>query len=142
MMRRSVIFCFLVCLFVGCSLVSAADQEIPNLVGNWSGTSAGHDRAHGYDGPSNWTYVLSVTDQKDRAFNGTVYYTSVDPNGTSGSIGYSGVIGSDMESFYIAEYAEGYCFGQIIDSDHLELIYLESGDDASASIDWFTRENP
>ncbi len=111
-----------------------------DLVGTWTGTSTGHDRVDGFDGPSSWEFVLAVSDQRDRAFNGTIQFTNIADPDRNGIIGFSGVIGSDMKSLYISEYNDGLIIGQILDPDTLEFIYLETGEDASAAIDTFRRE--
>lgn len=118
-----------------------ADSTIPDLSGNWTGTSTGHDRAEGFEGPSSWQFLLSVAEQKDRAFNGTISYTNIFNQDKTGVIGFSGVIGPDMKTVYLTEYTTtGFIIGQILDPDTMEFIYLESGEDASAAIDTFTRE--
>ncbi|PKL60204.1 MAG: hypothetical protein CVV33_03865 [Methanomicrobiales archaeon HGW-Methanomicrobiales-4] len=127
-------------MMTGTSL-TLADSKIPDLSGNWTGTSTGHDRAGGFDGPSSWQFLLSVGEQKNRAFNGTISYTNILDKDKTGVIGFSGVIGPDMKTVYLTEYTTpGFIIGQIMDPDTMELIYLESGEDASAAIDTFTRE--
>lgn len=141
MMRELIVVILMGLVWAGTCPVFAEPQAVPDLTGNWTGTSTGHDRVAGYDGPPSWQLFMSVVDQRDRAFNGTISYKNSNNPDKSGSTGFSGVIGPDMKTVYLAEYTtNGFVIGEIIDSDTMEFIYLESGDDASAAIDTFTRE--
>lgn len=124
----------------GTFFTSADIPSIPNLVGNWTGVSYGHDKIDGYDGPSNWEFLLSITEQKKRAFNGTITFAQKNNPESGQTVGFSGVIGPDMKTIYLSEYNDGLSFGQIIDPDTMEIIYLKTGDYASAAIDTFTRK--
>ncbi|HWQ66396.1 MAG TPA: hypothetical protein VN372_05955 [Methanospirillum sp.] len=142
MIRTGLFVTLIMLMIAGFSLSSAETQNPPDLVGNWTGTSVGHDRTEGYDGPSSWDFILSISEQKGRVFNGTISFTHKADKTKNGSVGFSGVIGSDMKSLYMAEYLDGFNVGQIMGPDTLEILYLESGEEASAAIDTFTRELP
>ena len=139
MIRRFFVLSLIVFLFSGTCSVIAESPLIPDLKGNWTGPSTGYDRVDGYDGPSRWQFSMSITDQRDRVFNGTISYTNRLHPENNGATGISGVIGPDMKSVYLVEYSDGIIIGKIIDADMMEFIYLESGKEASAAIDTFTR---
>ncbi|WP_319537712.1 hypothetical protein [uncultured Methanospirillum sp.] len=129
-----------IALTLFCSITSAT-PAVPDLTGNWTGTSVGYDREGGYDGPSNWTFLVTIVEQRGRVFNGTIGYSNMSNLSQKGSVGFSGVMGNDLESFYLTEYGSGYVIGKIIDTDMMEFIYLESAD-GSAAIDTLTRVKP
>ena len=60
----------LVCIWS--TSVFAEPTSVPDLIGNWTGTSTGHYADIGYIGPETFTYTFVVIDQKDRIFNGTL----------------------------------------------------------------------
>jgi len=131
-------------LFVALTLfcsVTSASPVVPDLVGNWTGTSVGYDREGGYDSPSNWTFLVSIVEQRGRVFNGTIGYSNIGNQSLTGSVCFSGVLGHDLESVYITEFDSGYIIGKIIDADTMEFIYLESAD-GSTAIDTLTRVKP
>jgi hypothetical protein len=127
-------------ILVGNFLTSADTPKVPDLVGNWTGTSSGHEKVGGYEGFSDYQLLLSVTEQRDRVFNGTLSFKSISTNEIDETVGFSGVIGPDMKSVYISEYDQGISIGLIISPDTLEIIYLETGKNAMAVIDTFARE--
>ncbi len=138
-MRR--VFCcsLLILLIAVGSSVLADSQTLPNLTGNWSGTSIGYDSEGGYDGPPSWEFLVSITEQRGRVFNGTITFTNVIDPQNNDKVDISGVISPDMKTVYLVEYKEGMIIGQIIDKDHMEFIYLESGEGGSSAIDTLTR---
>lgn len=121
--------------------VFADSATIPDLKGNWTGTSVGHTKGGGYDDLLTYIYKLSIVEQKDRAFNGTIAFVNKSDEKYLGEFGFSGVIGPDMKSLYLAEYEDGLDFGQIIDSDTIEIIYMQSGKNAAVAIETFTRDS-
>lgn len=127
--------CILTCM--AGSIVSAETASIPDLIGNWTGTSVGHMKEGGYETPLDYNYTLSIEDQTGRAFNGTLYITG--PN-YKGNTGFSAVIGNDMTSLYMSQYDDGFDFGEIISPNEIELIYAESGKNGMALIESFIRE--
>jgi len=63
----------------------------------------------------------------------------IDPQ-NYGSDNISGIISPDMKVVSLGEYGEGLIIGQIIDTGHMEFIYLENGEWGSTAIDTLTRE--
>ena len=128
-MRASGTLILLLCTTIGLSFVSADTTEIPDLVGNWTGTSTGHNAVKGYFQEGDYGYVFSVTEQKGRIFNGTLYVTEKE-NITA--YPYSGVISHDLKSFTIAEYGTGEDFGYLISPGEMELTLLVNEPDGFA----------
>jgi hypothetical protein len=121
-------------------LVSAvhADQgESLDLVGNWTGTSTGHMKYGGYNETSIFSYRLNIKEQYERCFNGSFYVTV---RGKTHTIGFSGVIGRDLQSLYLTEYEGGIDIGKIISPDEIELAYLQDGKKGMAMIERFFRD--
>ncbi|PKL60840.1 MAG: hypothetical protein CVV33_00610 [Methanomicrobiales archaeon HGW-Methanomicrobiales-4] len=118
-------------------MVSAETESIPDLVGNWTGTSVGHMKQSGYEGSLGYNYTLSIEEQKGRTFNGTLYIFGPDYNG---STGFSAAIGHDMKNFYMPQYDQGMNFGEIISQDEIEIIYAVTGKNGAALIESFIRE--
>jgi hypothetical protein len=60
-------------------------------------------------------------------------------NGTETVSGFAGAIGRDGRTFTIAEELGGYCTGEILAADEIEMIYVEDGSPYSIAIDSFRR---
>jgi len=111
--------------------------SIPSLVGTWSGPSAGYEEGIGFSNYHDLNIRMMVTDQKDRVFAGRILFTA---NGTESATEFAGVIGREGRTFAMSEQTGGYCFGEILGPDAIEITYLEDGSPYSASVDAFTRE--
>lgn len=116
---------FLGLLILILSATGICVAEIPNLVGNWTGSGPGYDEDLGYVDEADYSLNFSVTTQKDRIFNGNISYRV---NGTEVVEGFAGAIGLDNETIYIAEFNSGYDLGTIISKDEIEMIYIQDGD--------------
>jgi len=75
---------------------------------------------------------MTVVEQKGRLFTGNLTY---ELNGTETVEGFSGAIGLDNKTIYMAEFREGFDLGTIVSEDEIELIYLQEGAKAQAEID-------
>ena len=107
--------------------------QIPDLLGNWTGSENEYIAEHGsYKLSENTSVSYAITEQKDRLFTGNVTYME---NGKEMVEGFAGAIGLDNKTLYIAEFKEGYDFGTIISDDEIELIYLEDGETGKATVD-------
>lgn len=127
-------------LFVSLAAIILAtmtsNAEIPNLLGNWTGSWNGYSKE---DGQVNATYGginFTVLEQKGRIFAGNLIINF--KNETTNE-GFAGAIGLDNKTFYLAEFDEGYAFGTVISSDKIEYIYLADGENASVAIDGLHR---
>jgi hypothetical protein len=111
--------------------ISAA--QVPNLVGNWTGSENGYYGEAGiYKLSENTSVNMAIVEQKDRLFTGNIRYTV---NGTEIAERLAGAIGLDNKTLDIAEYDKGYDMGTIISNNEIELIYVEDGKSGWASIE-------
>lgn len=86
---------------------------------------------------------MIISEQRGRLFTGNLS-TNSSLNHTDlglGTEGFSGIIGLDNRTIYMAEYDKGYDIGTITSNDTIELAYLEDGEKAGAFIDRFHRVN-
>ena len=67
---------------------------------------------------------------------GTIVFSA---NGTTSASGFAGAIGRDGRTLSISEEAGGYCTGEVVGEDEIELIYMEDGSPYSIAIDSFKR---
>jgi hypothetical protein len=130
-MNEKLVFA-LVALMLATIGLSAA--EIPNLVGNWTGTYEGYANGIGYKATNETGAItLVISEQLGRLFTGNLTELG------QGTAGVSGVIALDNQTFYMTEYDGGYDIGTILSSDTIELLYLEDGEKGGAFIDEFHR---
>jgi hypothetical protein len=104
--------------------------EIPNLVGNW--TCSEEQNVFRHEFQEGMALNMSVVEQRGRLFTGNLTY---ELNGTETVEGFSGAIGLDNRSIYMAEFREGFDLGTVISEDEIELLYLQEGSRAQAEID-------
>jgi hypothetical protein len=112
--------------------------DIPNLVGNWTGSYEGYVNNIGYTNATD-ALTLTISEQKGRLFTGNL---SGNLSGLGKEVGgFSGVIALDNKTFYMAEYDMGYDAGTMLSNDTIELLYLEDGKTGRVFIDEFHRVN-
>lgn len=128
----------LVALLVLCTvgLVSADSETVPSLIGNWTGTSVGHNQESGYFGEESYSYILSITEQQGRVFNGTLFEEGIKGHN---EYTFSGIIGHDMRTLHLAEHQKGKDIGYLLTPDELELILLVEGQGGLAELCSLTR---
>jgi len=114
----------------------ATTPAIPSLVGTWTGPMAGYDEGSGFTSYPNLTLAMTITEQHGRIFAGDMVFSS---NGTSEKSGFAGAIGRDGRTLSITEQDDGYCSGEIIGADEIELTYVQAGSPYSVAIDSFKR---
>lgn len=113
-------------LAMGICTAQVSKAQVPNLVGNWSGSENGYFASNGsYKLAENLSINLAIVEQKDHLFTGNLTVPS--ENGTKNAEDLSGIIGSDNKTLYIAEFKDGYDLGSIISDNEIELIYLQDG---------------
>jgi hypothetical protein len=110
--------------------------SIPNLTGTWTGPMQGYDQGTGFSDYPALGVKMMITEQKGRVFAGHVVFTM---NGTDSVSGFAGAIGRDGRTLSITEEAGGYCTGEIVADNEIELIYMEDGSPYSMAIDSFKR---
>jgi hypothetical protein len=128
------IWCVIFLAFLATGICAA---QVPNLVGNWTGSENAYSAADGsYKLLESINISLAIVEQKGRLFTGDVTYTR---NGTEIVEGLAGAIGLDNKTLYIAEFNEGYALGTIISEDEIEPIYLADGAMGGVAIDTLHR---
>ena len=129
-MKKILFLALLVLVFWATGMCAA---EVPNLLGNWTGSGNALDAVNGSSKlTENLIVNVTIGEQKDRLFAGNMTYME---NGTEIVEGFSGAIGSDNKTLYIAEFRDGYDMGTIISEDVIELIYLHDGKMGIVEID-------
>jgi hypothetical protein len=122
--------------------IGLSAAEIPNLTGNWTGSFKGYEKNAGYlDENKTGSLNIVISEQTGRLFTGTFTENSslTQKNQGNWTEGFSGVIGLDNRTLYLAEYDKGYDIGTLLSNDAFELVYLEDGANAGAYIDTFYR---
>jgi hypothetical protein len=116
-----------------------SSAQLPDLVGNWTGSAAGYIEGRVYwETLNSSAIVMMIEEQKDRLFTGRMIFRLAE--GKQRVEGFSGSIALDNKTLYIAEYDRGYDVGTMISPDEMELIYLEDGANLTAAIDHLYRE--
>ena len=130
-MGKKIVFALAALILASIGLSAA---EIPNLVGNWTGSYEGYANSNDYKA-SNETgaITLVISEQQGRLFIGNLSEMG------QGTAAVSGVIALDNLTFYMTEYDGGYDIGTVLSSDSIELLYLEDGEKGGAFIDEFHR---
>ena len=114
--------------------IGLSAAEIPNLVGNWTGSYEGYTNGGVYKATNETGAItLVISEQLGRLFTGNLSELG------QGIAAISGVISLDNKTFYMAEYDGGYDIGTVLSSDTVELLYLEDGEKGGAFIDRFHR---
>jgi hypothetical protein len=107
--------------------IGICTAQVPNLVGKWVGSENGYFASNGsYMLAENLSVNLIIVEQKGRLFTGNLTYPL--ENGTKFTEDFSGAIGLDNKTLYIAEIKEGYNLGTIISDNEIEQIYLQDGE--------------
>ena len=137
----TILLLILAVLASGCTTATPAvvpvqKTVIPNLTGNWTGPMLGFDEREGFTDHPNLTAVMTVSEQHGRVFSGFITFRSISTESTDE---FAGVIGRDNRTLTIAEHGGGYCTGEVLSKDEIELIYMQDGSPYSISIDSFKR---
>ena len=120
--------------------LSAAD--IPNLIGNWTGFGEGYQNSTGYLNKNEaGALTMMISEQKGRLFIGNLVINESSEHRVLSPLieGFSGIIGLDNKTLFIAEYDKGYDLGTLTSNNAAELYYLEDGENAGAFILTLTR---
>lgn len=114
--------------------IGLSAAQIPNLVGNWTGSYDGYTNSGSYIATNESAAInLVISEQTGRLFTGNLSELG------QGAAAISGVIALDNKTFYMTEYDGGYDVGTVLSSDTIELLYLEDGEKGGAFIDEFHR---
>ena len=102
---------------------SSDNNDIPNLIGTWTGVNKTLSEQRGF---RSWEKKVEITEQKDRRFKGTFSYTD-------GTKNFFGVIHPDNVTItWVASNSRGYNIGKLLDTNNLSACYVEAGIDATA----------
>lgn len=123
-MKRITILFFAMAFALCTAQVYAQDKDIPNLVGTWHATGSLHFMKHGFQPKMDKSAEYVVKEQQGRIFHGVMI---VHRPMNKIQDRFSGVIGKDNKSFYIAGHAEGVQFGSIEGPDDATIYYLYPG---------------
>jgi hypothetical protein len=127
-------FCAIAALMLAMATMGSSIADIPNLVGNWTGSYEGYANGAGYKAANETGAItLVISEQSGRIFAGNLSELGHETEG------FSGVIASDNKTIYMAEYDSGYDVGTVLSDDTIELAYLEDGENGGAFIDEFHR---
>lgn len=115
------LFLFIIYLFLAPNVSLA--EEIPNLIGKWSGENKTFSELKGM---KSWDKTINITEQKDRRFKGSFTYSD-------GTKNFFGVIHPDNETItWVASNSRGYNLGKLLGKNKISACYVESGIDATA----------
>ena len=109
---------------------------IPELTGNWSGTSTGYLYQSGYR-LFNETIMMMVTSQDGRLFTGVISFPRM--NGVVETKAFAGVLGDDGKTLKNIEYPGGFSDGAILSGDEIELIFRDEASPSTICIDSLRR---
>jgi hypothetical protein len=109
---------------------------IPDLTGNWTASMTGYEGSTGFTDYSTVTMAMTISEQHGRIFSG---YTVFTENGTETRTAIAGVIGRDGRTLSTAEQGGGYCLGEVVGPDEIELVYLQDGEQYGVAIDSLRR---
>ena len=127
-------FCAVAALMLAMATIGSSIADIPNLVGNWTGSFEGYTNGAGYKAANETGAItLVISQQSGRLFAGNLSELGQETEG------FSGIIASDNKTLYMAEYDRGYDIGTVLTDDIIELAYLEDGENGGAFIDEFHR---
>ena len=129
-MKQILCLALLVLVFLAMGICTA---KVPDLLGKWTGLESLYGEVNGSAKlTENKSLNVTVVEQKNRLVTGNMTYKL--ENGTGIVEGFAGAIGLDNKTLYLAEFNEGYDLGTIISNDEIELIYLQDGKMAEATI--------
>ena len=113
---------------------SGTTVSTPDLTGDWTGTFKNYVAGEGYGNGTGYTIIMSVADQQDRIFSGTLYIT----NSTQAIVyhqAFAGAVGPDGKTLTIVQSDGSYTTGTYTAPDQVELIYALSGENYDVAID-------
>ncbi len=140
-MKAALSFLILI-LFVflaGCTGTAPAQTtpSLPNLTGTWSGPMEGYDEGTGFTDYRDLALAMVVEEQHGRLFSGYFRLTS---NSTVSDLYFAGAVGRDNKTLTITEREGGYCLGEVLGPDEIELTYMQDGSPYSIAIDHLKRK--
>lgn len=117
---------------VSICLANPNEDQIPNLVGTWTGENKTFSEKKGY---LTWAKTVEISEQKGRIFKGQFTYSD-------GTKHFFGVIYPDNTSFtWVSPDSKGYNQGRIHGKNNISACYVESGIDATVGCVELTRKS-
>ena len=108
-------------------------QDVPSMVGTWTGRGEGVGIK---DGWSSGDVTFVITEQRGSAFKGHVLYPEPDGEGRNDFVG---AVALDGRTITTAD-EDGVSTGFLVDPNTCELCYFEPGEDAEVSCVRLTRQ--
>ena len=96
----------------------------------------GYEGSMGFTDYSTVTMTMTISEQHGRIFSGYSVFTE---NGTKTRTPIAGIIGRDGRTISTAEQGGGYCLGEVVGPDEIELVYLQDGEQYGVAIDSLRR---
>lgn len=115
--------------------VTTVVKGLPNLAGNWTGSSTGYLRGTEYQ-VFHDEVRMNIVEQDGRFFKGQVSYAM---NGTVVTKDFAGILSHDGKTFETVEYPDGFSDGVMIAPDRIELIFRDNADPSRIAVDTFIR---
>jgi len=97
----------------------------------------GYDEGTGFTNYPHLTIAMVIEEQHGRLFSGHFLLSS---NSTEWTIYFAGAIGRDNTTLTITERDGGYCLGEVVAPDEIELTYMQDGSPYSIAVDYLKRE--
>ena len=116
---------------------TAATPAIPDISGTWTGPMQGYEEGTGYTDYPAVTMAMVVSEQHGRIFSGSFLCTP--SNGTVIKSEFAGVIARDGRLLDIVEKGGGYCTGEVVAKNEIELKYMYDGTPYSIASDSLKR---
>jgi hypothetical protein len=120
------------------AVTTPSAQVIPDLTGNWSGTSTGYMYRSGYE-IFNDTLTMQVTSQEGRLFTGILTFPMKDGTVTTKAV--AGVLSDDGTTIQEIEYPSGFSDGALLPGGGIELIFRDEADPSTICIDLLRRSD-
>jgi hypothetical protein len=106
-------------------------EEVPNLVGTWTGENSTYSEQRGY---ASWAKTVEIVEQNGRIFKGQFTFSG-------GTKHFFGVIYPDNTTLsWVAADSKGYNHGHIFSKDRISACYVETGADATVGCADLARE--
>jgi len=128
-------------LILACGCTSAATPAttpaLPDLRGTWTGPMQGYDEGIGFSEYPFLTMDMVIEEQHGRLFSGHMLFNA---NGTKWTTEIAGAIGRDNRTLSMVEKDGGYCFGEVLAEDEIDLTYVQDGPEYSIAVDYLKRK--
>lgn len=112
-----------------------SNESFPNLIGRWTGLTAGHVQGSGFY--SHYHAIYNITGQQGYAFAGNKEY--IRPDGKTYYENFSGAISPGGEMIF-ADSRQGYSIGRMTGPDSMDILTGQDGTEARAFVQIFTRQ--